>query len=213
MDNFTDHIADYAEEPLTRQIILDLLKDYKRPNDKVNELVKKGLLLNVIRGVYVPGPNVKVTGPENFLIANHLRGPSYITAEAALAYWELIPERVYEISSATIKDSRIYRTPMGRFSYTNIPLPYYAFGIQRVQLTPKQAVLIASAEKAVCDKIVTTSGVNLRSQAQVKDFLMEDLRIGKEQLQKLNTEAILSWISDAPKKTSLEMLVKTLSTL
>ncbi|WP_262919458.1 hypothetical protein [Niabella hibiscisoli] len=41
MKDFYDHIEKYAQEPLTRQLVLDLLKDYKRPNDKVNELVKK----------------------------------------------------------------------------------------------------------------------------------------------------------------------------
>ena len=48
--------------------------------------------------------------PEPFLIANHLRGPSYVSLEAALFYWNLIPERIYEISSATIKTSKTYKT-------------------------------------------------------------------------------------------------------
>lgn len=44
-----------CEEPLTRQILMDLLKDYKRPNDKINELVKKGELIPIKKGFYIPG--------------------------------------------------------------------------------------------------------------------------------------------------------------
>lgn len=34
---FDDILTDYAEEPLNRQIILSLIKGYKRPNDKIGE--------------------------------------------------------------------------------------------------------------------------------------------------------------------------------
>lgn len=204
---------EYAEEPLTRQIMMDLLKDYKRPNDKINELVKKGELTSIKKGLYVAGPNINIAKPASFLIANHLWGPSYVSMEAALSYWGLIPERVFEISSLTIKVSKSYKTSMGRFSYVNAPLPYYAFGIKSVQLTPKQVVLIASPEKAICDKIITTSGIILRSAKQAQEYLMDDLRIDEELLSELDPEVISSWISDAPKKESLSMLVKTIRNL
>ena len=40
----------------------------------------------------------------------------------------------------------------------------------------------ATPEKALCDKIVMTSGVFLRSVQQTNEFLMEDLRIESEDL-------------------------------
>jgi hypothetical protein len=73
--------------------------------------------------------------------------------------------------------------------------------------------MIASPEKALCDKIAMTAGIFLRSIKQTQEFLIEDLRIDEEMLQKLNIKEISSWIDDAPKKTSLQMLVKTLSSL
>lgn len=211
--NFKDAVHEYAEEPLTRQIMMDLLKDYKRPNDKINELVKKGELTTVKKGLYVTGPKINITKPEPFLIANHLWGPSYVSLETALSYWGLIPERVYEISSLTTQTSKSYKTSIGRFSYFRAPLPYYSFGIKSVQLTPKQVALIASPEKALCDKIITTSGIFLRSSKQVQEYLVEDLRIDEEILRKLDLSAISSWIKDAPKKDSLSMLVKTIKGL
>lgn len=210
---FKDDIQIYEEQPLTRQIILDLLKDYKRPNDKINELIKKGELTTIKNGLYIPGPVTNVLKPEPFLIANHLWGPSYISLESALSYWGLIPERVYEVTSVTVKPFKIYKTFIGRFSYFRAALPYYVFGIKSVALSAKQMVIMATPEKAICDKIVMTSGVILRSSTQVNDFLIDDLRMDEDMLRKLDLEVISSWIDDAPKKSSLKMLVKTLSTL
>jgi hypothetical protein len=210
---FKDAILEYAEEPLPRQIMMDLLKEYKRPNDKINELVKKGELTTVKKGLYVAGPGISITKPEPFLVANHLWGPSYLSLDAALSYWGLIPERVYEISSMTTKTSKSYKTPLGRFRYFHAPLPYYSFGIKSVELTPRQVVLIASPEKALCDKIITTSGILLRSSRQVREYLIDDLRIDEEMLHKLDLGAISTWIKDAPKKRSLSTLVNTITGL
>ena len=96
-----------GEIPLSRQLILELLKDYKRPNDKISEWVKNGELINLRRGLYIPGSESNLPKPEPFLIANHLRGPSYVSLESALSYWGLIPERVYEITSVTLKSKKI----------------------------------------------------------------------------------------------------------
>ena len=85
--SFRETIRQYAEEPLTKTVILDLLKDYKRPYDKINELIKQQLLTPVKRGLYVAGPALDITKPEPFLLANHILGPSYISMEAALSYW------------------------------------------------------------------------------------------------------------------------------
>lgn len=210
---FTDAIQEYAEEPLTRQIMLDILKDYNRPNDKINELVKKGELTTVKKGLYIAGPKIRAAKPEPFLIANHLWGPSYVSMDTALSYWGLIPEKVFEISSVTTQTSKNYKTPVGRFSYHRSPLPYYSFGIKSVQLTPRQVALIASREKAICDKIVMTSGIQLRSQKQTQEYLLDDLRMDEDLLRELDLKAISSWVKDAPKAKSLLMLIKTIQSL
>jgi hypothetical protein len=210
---FREAIRDYAGQPITKQILLDLLKEYKRPYDKITELVKQGILILVKRGIYIPGPNLNIAIPESYLIANHLWGPSYISLETALSHWSLIPERVYEVSSVTSQSSKTYKTAVGRFSYTHMPLPYYSFGIKQVELTKKQIALIASPEKALCDKVITTSGLLLRSSKQVMEFLIDDLRIEKDVLRNLNNKEISKWLINAPKKASLTMLIKTLKEL
>ncbi|MEO5682802.1 MAG: hypothetical protein ABIQ88_09170 [Chitinophagaceae bacterium] len=190
-----------------------MLKEYKRPFDKINEWVKQQVLIPVKRGVFVAGPSSNAAQPEPYLLANHLLGPSYVSMEAALSYWHLIPEQVFEISSATTVRSKTYQTAVGRFSYTHLPLPYYSFGQQAVELATNQVALVATPEKALCDKIVTTSGLLFRSAAQITAWLIEDMRMDKQMLRTLNTTTIGEWLTDAPKKESLQLLVNTLDKL
>ena len=208
--DFLRLIKDYTYAPITRHVLLEILREYKRPNDKISELIKNGELVSLRRGLYVPGPSTGLPIPESFLIANHLRGPSYVSLEAALSHWGFIPERTYEISSVTIKPSKKIKTPIGRFGYQQLPTPYYSYGIRSVELTTNQLVLLASPEKAICDKIVLTPMVNLRSVKQTRAFLLEDLRMDEHLLRTLNLEMISTWLEDAPKKSSLKMLISTL---
>jgi predicted transcriptional regulator of viral defense system len=211
--SFQEAIQAYAEQPINKQLLLDMLKEYKRPHDKIDELVKQQMLIQVKRGLYITGPGLSIVSPEPFLIANHLYGPSYVSLDTALSHWGLIPERVYEISSVTTNNSKTYKTAIGRFSYKYMPLPYYSFGIKQVTLTKKQTVLMASQEKALCDKIISTSGVLLRSVKQALELLIEDFRIDKQMLRNLDTASISGWLKDAPKENSLMILVKTLKSL
>ena len=210
---FRQRIKEYTETPISRHLILDLLKDYKRPNDKISDLLKSKKLISIRRGLYITGPKLDLPTPEPFLIANHLRGPSYVSLESALSYWNMIPERTYEISSVTLQTSKIYKTAVGRFSYQQSKAPYYSYGIKNIDYSPKQTVLIASPEKALCDKIVLTPKIYLRSIKQTREFLMEDLRIDSDVLSTLDTKIMDLWIENSPKKSSLKILIKTLMEL
>jgi hypothetical protein len=74
-------------------------------------------------------------------------------------------------------------------------------------------VLIASPEKALCDKVITTSGVNLRSKNQAMAFLLEDLRIEKDQLRELNLREMVKWLPVCPKRSSIKILVESIAGL
>ena len=211
--DFRKKAKNYAEIPVSRHMVLEMLSDYQRPNDKISELLKSKELISIRRGLYIAGPKLDLATPEPFLIANHLRGPSYVTLESALSYWNMIPERTYELSSATIKTSKKYKTPVGRFSYQQLKTPYYSYGIKNIAYSTKQTVLIASPEKALCDKIVLTPKIHLRSRKQTREFLLEDLRMDSEVLKTLDTKVMELWIDNAPKKSSLKMLIKTLKEL
>jgi hypothetical protein len=204
-----ESINSYASQPITKQVLLTMLKDYKRPYDKLNELVKSKQLVLLKRGVYISGLAESKNKPTPFLIANHLLGPSYVSLDSALSYWGLIPEAVYETTSVTIQKSKVFDTAVGKFSYTNVALPYYSFDIKQIIFTSTQVAMVASAEKALCDKIITTKGVLLRSTINVSEFLLEDLRMDIYALKNLDVKKMETWLPDAPKKESLSWLIKT----
>lgn len=206
-------IANYSKQPITHQLLKSWLKDYKRPNDKINALKSEGVLASVKKGFYIAGPKSYSGRPENPLLANHLLGPSYVSMDTALSFHGVIPERVYAISSMTTKASREFDTPIGLFTYMHLPLPYYAFGINIVQLTNEQCAMIASPEKALCDKIISTSGLIIRSASNAGSYLIDDLRMDEDALKRFNTQMMDEWLPDAPKRESLRMVIKMIKGL
>lgn len=203
-------IKQYAPNPIPHHVMNWLLKDYSQPNDKIHNLIKDGTLAQVRRGLYIAGPKITDVRPDPFLIANHILGPSYVSLESALSYHGLIPEKVFEVSSMTTKASRRFSTPLGVYSFTRLPLPYYSYGIQSVEIDKQQRFLIASPIKALFDKIITTAGVNFRSRTSVLTYLEDDLRIDIDALRELNLSAMESWIPASPKKESLTLLIETI---
>lgn len=207
-------IRSYADQPLTHQLLVSILKEYKRPNDKINSLVEEGVLTPVKKGLYVTGSALGIRkNPEPFLLANHLLGPSYVSIESALSYYELIPERVFEITSVTLKTSREFLTLIGRFSYAHLPFPYYSFGIRQVEVSTNQRVLMACPEKALFDKIVTTKKLQIRSKRDAMHYLFDDLRMNEFGLKEMNLTMMDEWIKDSPKEESLAHIIRTIHNL
>lgn len=205
-----DALLNYREQVLTRQILLSLLNDYQRPNDKISEMIKQGKLIPLKNGLYIPGPNLRMGPPSHKLIANHLWGPSYVSLDSALSYWGMIPEKVFEVLSCTTKLAKYYQTPIGRFRYYHVEESYYSLGIKSVEVTERQNVLIARPEKALFDRIILTSGILLRSKLQTESFLFEDLRIDADQLSLLDVQMMEEWLKFSPKKKSLEWLIRVI---
>ena len=209
----SNRLLEFGNQPLSYGLILALLRDYKNPNDKVHHMITQGILQPVRKGLYIAGPSLKAGAPEPFLLANHITGPSYVTADSALSFYGLIPERVFTVLSATVKSSRKFLTTVGNFSYRHLPLPYYAFGVTSVQLSPGQQALLASPEKALFDKIIFTSQLKIRSRKAALHFLVEDLRMEEEELKKMDLNKISDWLADAPRKESLGHVTKAIKWL
>lgn len=206
-------IIQRASNPLPHSVMLSLLKDYKRPNEKIHELIKANVLTPVKKGLYIAGPALGSGKPEPYLLANVIYGPSYVSVETALSFHGLIPEKVYEVASMTTKPSRQFSTAAGHFTYTRLPIPYYSFGIDQIRFPGSQAALMASPEKALCDKIVTSPSVILRSRSQAQSFLVENLRMDTSRLAALSIDLIGTWVKQAPKQKSLEILMDFLKRL
>ncbi len=194
-------------------MILSVLPGYARPDDKISELIRKQLIIPLKNGLYVGGPETRLIQPESFLLANHLRNPSYVSVESALSYWGLIPEKVFETSSVTTKRSKIFHSKPGKFSFAHLPLPYFSFGQVSMKLRPSQYAIIANPEKALCDKIVLTAGLIFRSQVQLRAWLFEDMRMEKVAVAKFDAKLIREWSTHSPKGTSMKLLAKIIEQL
>lgn len=206
-------IRSHSNQPLTRQWLTSILKNHNEPGLKLNELLSAGLLETVRDGLFLPTKKLSPFRPEPFLLANHLFGPSYVSFDSALSFYGLIPERVYEVTSATTKPVRRFDNSAGRFSFTRLPLPYYSFGIRHLAVGDEQYILIASPEKALVDKVIITAGIRLRSTKSAAEFLFENLRIDEDSLQGFDIEMISTWLTHSPKRESVFSIMKLVETL
>ena len=67
----------------TRDIVMYKLRDYASPKAKITQMLKKGELLQICRGVYSTSQD-----DPRFLVASMIYSPSYISFETALAYYQ-----------------------------------------------------------------------------------------------------------------------------
>ncbi len=174
-------------EEIDYSYVIDCLKDYRAPRAKITQLLKGGDLIRVKKGLYVFGEKWRHRMYSLEILANKIYGPSYISLEYALAYYGMIPEHVVEVTSVTSKRKRFYNTPVGRFSYTPIPLALYGVGFTFLE---EQTALIATPEKALAD-LFYTKKIQLKTEEELKALLFEDLRLEESAVLKLNIEALV----------------------
>ena len=205
-----NQLEQLGEVPFSNGLIKTLLADYRRPNDKVSELLTDQALIPIKRGLYVLNP--KRTGrPLSLpLIANILYGPSYVSLDFALSYYGLIPEAVYEVTSVTTGRAKTYDTPVGRFSYEHASLKSYPLGIASVANESGHFFLMATPEKALCDKLMQTSNLRINSVKTMLSYLEQDLRLDLDEFAKFDPELLRRIAAGGIKSHLLNILCNTL---
>ena len=183
--------------------MLQELNNYKNPRDKLAHMVKKKECIPVIQGLYETNP----TAP-GYRLANTICSPSYLSFEFALSYHGLIPEAVYNFTSATFekKKKKEFKTPFGTFTYRDVPSAAYPYGIECVSENG-YTFQIASPEKALCDELYIQSPVT--SQRELKELLFDGLRIDWDLFCKLNMDDIL-FLNSKYHCTNIQKLTKTM---
>lgn len=184
-----------------------LEKDVKNVNEKISNLVKRGDLLRVKRGFYTFSKPYLDTPIDLISVANALYAPSYVSFDYALSYYDMIPERVSEITSATSKNPKLFDTPIGRFSYKKVPLDAYSLGVDWIYDEKEGGKFIATPEKALCDKIRYDRGIGTLSDKQMVEYLNYDLRLD---VQKNLDNILIQTIAIAYKSKNLKTLAKVL---
>jgi predicted transcriptional regulator of viral defense system len=191
-----NHCFDY-------RLLLDALRGYRSPRDKISLMLSRGEIARLRKGLYVRSREYGGTA-EPVEVANVLYGPSYVSLEYALSHYGMIPEGVVEITNVTSKRTRRFTTPLGRFSYRHIPAKAFHVGVA-LERRGQVGMLMATREKAVCDKLASVS--HIRTMEQIDDFLIEDQRIDEGDLAGLSLD-LLREIAAAYGMQRLGLLVR-----
>src|SRR4030067_1266854 len=64
--------------------------------NQISSWKKKGLLLELRKGLYVFNESDRNISPSRPFLANQIYSPSYVSTEYALGFYDLIPERVVD---------------------------------------------------------------------------------------------------------------------
>lgn len=168
----------------TTSMILEELKNYGSPASKLSRMVKNGEYINIVKGLYETSPSTP-----GYQLAGSIYGPSYLSFEFALSYYNLIPEAVYTFTSATYdkKKKKKFETPFGTFTYRDVPKEVYPLGVELVR-EGEYSYWIASPEKALCDVLYTKSPV--ANQKELQSLLFDDMRIDEGEFKNLKCEDI-----------------------
>lgn len=161
---------------------------------RLNEWQEKGYIKKVIKGYYIFS-GLAIKEDVLFEIANRIYSPSYISFEMALAYYGLIPESIYGITSASTRKTSHFRTAIGDFIYRTIrPRLYFGFELLKNNGKPFR---IASPEKAFIDLFYIKTGLR-------EDAGFEGLRVNRKAFLKLMDRGRMNDYLDAYAGKSLK---------
>lgn len=151
MKKLNYHLA--QTELRRRNLHLFTTQDLVSLFDATTRATQAFLSYNIKKGVFIRlKPNLfslKDPVVSEFAIANRLYAPSYISLNTAMAYYHLIPEVVYAITSVTTKTTREFEVNNLSFSYRSIkPLAYTGYIPTIINGT---TIFIATPEKSVAD--------------------------------------------------------------
>lgn len=203
-------LSTYSGLVLSHGSLGAMLGEYKAPNFKIHSLLRESRLIGLKKGMYAVAPAQKGQLISKPLVANHLYGPSYVSLEYALFHYGLIPEHVAVVTSVSTKRGKTFDTPLGLFSYQQLPPNYYAVGVRYVKESETIAYMMASPEKALCDWLALTPNLRFYSSTGLMTLLLEDMRMDESLLCEMDLEQIEKMVSTGFRNVRLKHLIKSL---
>src|SRR3989338_2198082 len=108
---------------------LDLINLIGGSDDKRYGLVKRACasdgIVRIKKGLYCLSPKYQRRKINLYQLAQYIYGPSYVSMESALSYHGWIPEAVHTLTSACVKKSRDFMTPLGAFNFRRVPSAFF----------------------------------------------------------------------------------------
>lgn len=116
----------------------------------------------------------------DWLAANLIYSPSYISLHTALSWYNLIPEMIATTTSVTSRKTNKFSTPLGPFDYHSMKPDLFGFGyvLENMDNSGNGAgrkIMVATPQKAILDFFYINSFYNSE-----KDI--EDLRLNETEL-------------------------------
>lgn len=196
--------------PFTRGALTQMLRDYSSPNDKISSWLSNGDIISLKKGLYVVSQKYRTEKLNLEIIANQIYGPSYISLDSALQFYGIIPEKVSVVTSVCTKRAKSFENEIGIFNYYYAKDSYASIGVDSKSNDGKHYFLIATLEKALCDKIVFTKNLQLKSLKAVQSFFADDLRADFSGIDKFNLNIINQCAECDIKSKELTLLEKYL---
>ena len=158
---------------------------------QLSRWVKAGKLIQLTKGLYTLSEPYRKRAVHPFVLANAIKKASYVSLQAALGYFGMIPEHVPVVTSVTTQRPARMETPLGRFLFRHIKKSWFT-SYRQVDLGSRQKAFVATPEKALLDLVYLTPG------ADNYEFLAE-LRL--QNLETLNRDTLvkLTQASGSPK--------------
>ena len=130
--------------------VLRMEKDGQAIRNQLNRWHKKGLVIKLKRGAYLLNKADRKINPGLIFVANQLYSPSYVSLEFALNHYDLIPEKVVDVTSVSTRKTMRLKNELGVFIYQHIK-PDAFRGFELVKDERGMPLLLAEPEKAVVD--------------------------------------------------------------
>lgn len=161
------------------------------------EWQEKGYIKKIIRGYYILA-DLKLDENVLFEIANRIYCPSYISFEMAFSYYQMIPESVYGLTSATSRKTMVFETNVGDFIYHTIQ-PRLHFGYRLVNNRGKR-FKVAEPEKALIDYFYINTSIRSED-----DFA--GMRIEEDQyFTQVNETRLVAYLNEFQQKSLAKRL-------
>ena len=190
-----------ANMVITTSMLRERYKDYANPLDKIKRDADHGVLIRLTRGLYETD-----RGVDPCFLASSILSPSYLSFDWALSYYGLIPEKVFFITSASLKmrKNKTFINEFGRYEYSDISNKVFSEGLTYLE-NGDYIVKIATKEKAICDSLSKWRVVN--SVKDLKELLFIDKRIDEDEFSNCDFKLMMR-LASLYKKTNLDLLIK-----
>jgi len=177
------HRLNFKNRIFTMQSMELLGYDRETLRRQIQNWIKQGYVIQLKKSLYAYLGLEKNKLFSNFYVASLLYGDnSYISLESAMSFYELIPERVFQVSLVSTSKTKTFINDLTSFNYKHIKPNLFDYFIN--QIDEFGAVYkIAYPEKALLDyiyfKIKANQNIN-------EDFFEENLRLQNIEILKIS---------------------------